>query len=135
MRYKLIAVIAAVIISGLCVNAQDTQKAPAMSDGLEHYYQSMRTCTPTVYKYDSLMMGIVNTNQVIGQEDGKCVIKEEINPQMVMVCKLPMRIKQKYANEHLKMLKENIVSDFVQKNSFIDGIKKDARYCQVQAKQ
>ena len=128
MRYKLIAVIGAVIISaGLCVNAQNvqssqpaqaplnvsnsqnavsantvqnnnTKNAPGFSDGLEHYYQSMRSCSPTIFKYDTLMMGVVNTNQVIGEQDGKCVIKEEINPEMVMVCKLPMRVVKKYAN-------------------------------------
>ena len=165
MRYKLIAVIGAVIISaGLCVNAQNvqssqpaqaplnvsnsqnavsantvqnnnTKNAPGFSDVLEHYYQSMRSCSPTIFKYDTLMMGVVNTNQVIGEQDGKCVIKEEINPEMVMVCKLPMRVVKKYANEHLKMLKNNTTSEFIQKNSYIDEIRKDAKYCTVQAKE
>ena len=65
------------------------------------------------------MMGVVNTNQVIGEQDGKCVIKEEINPEMVMVCKLPMRVVKKYANEH-----PEYVSLTGQLRSIVDEISK-----------
>lgn len=139
MLYRLLGIISLIAVFGLCAVAAETgttaNKQPSLSDGLEHYYQSMRVCSPTVFKYDSLMMGVVNTNQVVGESDGKCVIKEEINPEMVMVCRLPMRVAKKYANEHLKMLHDNITSEFVQKNEYINQIRKDTKYCTVQAKE
>ena len=72
--------------------------------------------------------GYKNTSKIVGKQDGKCVFQEEINPEVVMVCKLPMHINAKYADEQLKFLKSKIAV----KNSYVDKINSDTRYCNLE---
>lgn len=101
---------------------------PSFVDGQEMYYKNLKSCTPSVFTYDALMMGYKNTSKIVGKQNGKCVFQEEINPEVVMVCKLPMHINAKYADEQLKFLKSKIAV----KNSYVDKINSDTRYCNLE---
>ena len=106
---------------GVCAEA-------SLVDGQEMYYKNLKSCTPSVFTYDALMMGYKNTSKIVGKQNGKCVFQEEINPEVVMVCKLPMHINAKYADEQLKFLKSKIAV----KNSYVDKINSDTRYCNLE---
>lgn len=116
-----IAAFALVWAVGVCAE-------PSFVDGQEMYYKNLKSCTPSVFTYDALMMGYKNTSKIVGKQNGKCVFQEEINPEVVMVCKLPMHINAKYADEQLKFLKSKIAV----KNSYVDKINSDTRYCNLE---
>lgn len=128
MTKKIIAVLSVIAAAvGLAVTA-----APALIDGQEAYLRSMKTCTPAEFQYDALMMGVENTNRIAGKEDGKCVIKEEINPQMTLVCRLPIRILSKYADENLRTVKASFTGPA--KSEFVEKIQSDPKYCNIEFK-
>lgn len=128
MFHKILAILS-VITAGTCLAVI---AAPALIDGQEAYFRSMKTCTPAEFKYDALMMGIENTSRVAGKEDGKCVIKEEINPQMTLVCRLPMRILTKYADENLRTVKASFTGPA--KSEFVEKIQSNPKYCNIEFK-
>lgn len=111
----------------ITVNAE-----PALIDGQSAYYNSLKKCTPAKFEYDALLMGYKNTKEIVGQEDGKCVIKEEINPEMTLVCRIPMRILSKYADESFRLVKESYKGPA--KSEYVDKIQSDPKYCNIEVK-
>ena len=75
MKGKIFGALAVFSIVSLVALADEN---PMFTNGQVTYYKNMKTCTPATFSYDALMMGYKNTNKILGKQDGKCVIREEI---------------------------------------------------------
>lgn len=124
MQLILSTLVFTILMFGLSVQAE-----PPVLQAKDSYYHNMKTCTPAVYQYDALKMGLKNTNRIVGKENGKCVFNEEINPVSTIVCRVPMHMIGKYAEENIKMLKGDYNSEFVKK------INTDVKYCSIETRE
>lgn len=130
MKGRVFAVLAIFSIVGGIAFAEEN---PMFTNGQVNYYKSMKTCTPATFAYDALMMGYKNTNKIVGKQDGKCVITEEITPNATMVCKLPMHVASKYAEEQLKIIQGN--AKFIVQSEYVDKVRNNKEYCNIEIKE
>lgn len=111
-------------------------KVCAMSEAqMESFYTKMRTCTPATVSYEAMGMTFNNAEQIIGKQNGRCVVKEEISPRQVMVCKMPMDVTLKYADENLRMIKTSRANgNSATSSKFVNSVMNNPDYCNIEFK-